>query len=151
MAQNGEVNFAPPVLTPAATAAAGALAAGASTSQVTALATSTQLAQVACPAFSAGAATLAMGTAKASECVVASSRTIAADSTLTLATTNAVQGFYLVTCKALALGHILTIANGGAGGGNLATFAASLTVPQSAVLYFDGTNFSYQGLVWVNP
>jgi hypothetical protein len=92
-----------------------------------------------------------MGTSKASECVVAAARTLAADSTLTLSTTDAVQGFYLVTCKALALGYVLTIANGGAGGGNLTTFAASLTVPKSAVLFFDGTNFSYQGIVWVNP
>lgn len=115
----------------------------------TKLTNETVLNSEACPAFSAGAATWTPGTNKAAECAIEATRTIGQLSTLTVSATNAIQGFYLVTCRALALGYILTIANGGPGGGNLATVPASMTVPRAIVLYFDGTNFSFDGYCWV--
>lgn len=131
--------------------AVAALAAGATPTQIASICAQPTLKQVACPAFTAGAATLAMGTAKASECVVESARALAQASTLTLSTTDAVQGFFYITVRALALGYVLTIANGGAGGGNLTTVPASMTVPRVLCLFFDGTNFFYDGMVWGNP
>ena len=131
--------------------AVAALAAGATPTQIANICAQPTLKQVACPAFIAGAASLAMGTAKASECVITSARTLAADSTLTLAATDAAQGLYYVTVRALSLGYVLTIANGGAGGGNLTTVPTSMTVPRTLCFFFDGTNFYYDGMVWVNP
>ena len=131
--------------------AVAALAAGATPAQIATICAQPTLKQVACPAFTAGAASLAMGTAKASECVVEASRALAQASALTLATTDAVQGFFYVTVMALSLGYVLTIANGGAGGGNLTTVPTSMTVPRTLCFFFDGTNFYYDGMVWVNP
>ena len=97
----------------------------------------------------AGAATIYPGNDKASEYTVEAARTLSQASTLTVDPTNAIQGFYLIVCRAPALGYVLTIANGGPLGGNIASFNNYLAVPRGAVLYFDGTNFSLDGYCWI--
>ena len=100
------------------------------------------------PAFAAGAASVAPGTDNAIRYVVEATRTLAQASAITLATTGApVVGNKLVLCKALALGYPLAVVNGGPLAGTVATIEASLTVPKGAMLWWDGTNYSFNGYV----
>jgi len=103
------------------------------------------------PAFVANAATIAPGTDKAAYYPIESTRTLAAASTLTLATTGSPPiGNYQIACHALALGYALTIANGGAAGGNLGSdFAASMTRAQIMHVWYDGTNWIFNGYAYI--
>jgi hypothetical protein len=102
------------------------------------------------PEFVAGAASIAPATDKASCYLIASTVTLSAPATLTIATTNTpLQGNYIIVCRALALGQTLSVANGGVGGGTLGTFPASMTVPRGLMVWFDGTNFIFNGYCWI--
>jgi hypothetical protein len=102
------------------------------------------------PAFSAGAASIAPGTDKASRYLIASTVTLDVPCTLTIATTNTpLQGNYIVICRALALGQVLSVSNGGTAGGTLGTFPASMTVPRGLMVWYDGTNFIFNGYCWI--
>lgn len=100
------------------------------------------------PTFSGGAATVAPGTDKAVRYVLPASATLTQASTLTLATTGSpVVGNKLIMCLALSLGYTLSIVNGGPLGGTLATIPASITRPRGVMLWFDGTNYTFNGYV----
>jgi hypothetical protein len=129
------------LVTPAARAAAEALAAGATPTRIGAICAAPIPAQVACPAFTAGDASLAMGTLKATECVVESTRTLSQASALTIPVTDMVAGqLYAVSCYALALGYALTVVSATV---TLATFDAALTKPKMHVFFFDGVALVY--------
>ena len=102
-------------------------------------------------AFTAGAASIAPGTDQASRYPIAAARTLSQASALTLATTNSpVVGNKLIACYALALGYVLSIVNGGPLANTLATFGATLPKPQGVVVYWDGTNYKFNGYVWLS-
>lgn len=104
------------------------------------------LATTAVPAFVANAASIAPGTDKSSEYTIEAARTLLAAATLTVATTNTpVQGNKYINCHALALGYAISIVNGGAAAGTIATFTASLTKGRGVALWFDGTNYFFNG------
>lgn len=106
------------------------------------------LATTAVPAFVANAATIAPGTDKSSEYTIESTRTLSAAATLTVSTANSPrQGNKYINCKALALGYAISIVNGGAAGGTIATIDASLTKGMGVALWFDGTNYFFNGYV----
>jgi hypothetical protein len=108
--------------------------------------------EVVLPAFSAGALMLSPGTDKTNVYVINEGRTEPADSTITLVTTESPRnGFYAVSCYALALGHTVSVANDGPAKGSLGTFTATLEKPLQVVAYFDGTNYIPQGYVWLKP
>jgi len=99
-------------------------------------------------AFPSNAASIAPGTDNAIRYVVPAGTTLAANSTLTLATTGSpVVGNKLVMCYALNLGDSISIVNGGPSAGTIATIPASLSAPLGAVIYFDGTNYSLTGYI----
>jgi len=117
------------------------------TTKITALSGAPVPTRVACPAFAEGAASIALASTKSTECVIEAARTLGAPSTLTLATTSMVAGeLYMVTCYALSLGQVLTVASAGI---TLATFAASLTVPKQHSFFFDGVVLFYDTSAWV--
>ena len=99
-------------------------------------------------AFTAGAASIAPGTDKASRYPIAAARTLSQASALTLATTGSpVVGNKIIACYALALGYVLSIVNGGPLANTLATFGATLPNPLGVVVYWDGTNYKFNGYV----
>jgi len=104
------------------------------------------------PAFVANAATIAPGTDKASRYPIEAARTLAAGAALTLSTADTpVIGNKLIACYALALGQTLSIVNGGPLANTLGTFEASLTKPRGLVVYWDGTNYRFNGYVELTP
>ena len=104
------------------------------------------------PAFVANAASIAPGTDLASAYAIESTRTVAAASALTLATTGLTSRAcdVFLTCKALALGYVVSVVNGGPAAGTISTFAASLTKPEVMKVWWDGTNFIFNGQDWEN-
>jgi hypothetical protein len=104
------------------------------------------LATSAVPAFVANVASIAPGTDNSSEYIIESARALAAAATLTIATTGTpVQGNKYINCHALTLGYVISIVNGGAAAGTIATFPASLTKGRGVALWFDGTNYFFNG------
>ncbi len=99
------------------------------------------------PAFVANAASIAPGTDKASYYPIEAARTLPAGAALTVATTGSPPvGNLQVACKARSLGFVMTVVNGGPAGGNLGSgFAASLTRACIMHLWFDGTNYIFNG------
>jgi hypothetical protein len=101
-------------------------------------------------AFTAGAASIAPGTDQVSRYPIAAARTLSQASALTLATTGTpVVGNKIIACYALSLGYPLSIVNGGPLANTLATFTATLTKPQGVIVYWDGTNYIFNGYVWI--
>ena len=99
-------------------------------------------------AFTAGAASIAPGTDNASRYPIAAARTLSQASALTLTTTGTpVVGNKIIACYALSLGYVLSIVNGGPLANTLGTFAATLTNPLGLVVYWDGTNYKFNGYV----
>jgi hypothetical protein len=99
-------------------------------------------------AFTAGAASIAPGTDKASRYPIAAARTLSQASALTLTTANSpVVGNKIIACYALSLGYVLSIVNGGPLANTLATFGATLPNPLGVVVYWDGTNYKFNGYV----
>lgn len=99
-------------------------------------------------AFTAGAASIAPGTDLCSRYPIAAGRTLSQASALTLATTGTpVVGNKLIVCYALALGYTLSIVNGGPLANTLGTFEATLTKARGLVVYWDGTNYKFNGYV----
>jgi hypothetical protein len=100
------------------------------------------------PAFVANAASVAPGTDVASAYLIESTRTLDAGAALTIATTGSPrQGNKYVVCNALALGFAISIVNGGTAAGTIATIPASLTKPLAVALWFDGTNYFFNGYI----
>ena len=100
--------------------------------------------------FTAGAASIAPGTDQVSRYPIAAARTLSQASALTLATTGTpVVGNKIIACYALALGYTLSIVNGGPLANTLATFGATLPKPQGVIVYWDGTNYIFNGYVWI--
>ena len=98
--------------------------------------------------FTAGAASIAPGTDHASRYPIAAARTLSQASALTLATTGSpVVGNKIIACYALSLGYVLSIVNGGPLANTLATFGATLPNPLGVVVYWDGTNYKFNGYV----
>jgi hypothetical protein len=103
------------------------------------------------PAFVANAASISPGTDKASYYPIESTRTLGAAGDLTVSTAGSPPvGNVQIACRALALGHAMTVKNGGPAGGNLGSgFAASLTRALIMHLWFDGTNYIFNGYDFV--
>jgi hypothetical protein len=100
------------------------------------------------PAFVANAATIAPGTDLASRYAIESARTLAAAAALTISTAGTpVVGNKIIACYALALGYVLSVVNGGPLANTLGAFPASLTKPRGIVVYWDGTNYKFNGYV----
>ena len=99
-------------------------------------------------AFTAGAASIAPGTDKASRYPIAAARTLSQASALALSTADfPVVGNKIIACYALSLGYVLSIVNGGPLANTLATFGATLPNPLGVVVYWDGTNYKFNGYV----
>ena len=104
------------------------------------------LATTAVPAFVANAASIAPGTDKSSEYTIEAARTLSNAATLTVSTANSPrQGNKYLNCHALALGYAISVVNGGAAAGTIATIDASLTKGVGVALWFDGTNYFFNG------
>jgi hypothetical protein len=56
-------------------------------------------------------------------------------------------GNKIIACYALSLGYVLSIVNGGPLANTLATLPASLTIPRGVLVYWDGTNYRFNGYV----
>ena len=98
--------------------------------------------------FTGGAASIAPGTDNASRYPIAAALTLSQASALTLATTGSpVVGNKIIACYALSLGYVLSIVNGGPLANTLATFGATLSAPLGVVVYWDGTNYKFNGYV----
>ena len=101
--------------------------------------------------FTAGAASIAPGTDQASRYPIAAARTLSQASALTLTTAGPpVVGNKIIACYALALGYVLSVVNGGPLANTLATFGSTLPKPQGVVVYWDGTNYKFNGYVWLS-
>ena len=105
------------------------------------------------PAFVANAASIAPGTDKAAVYPIESTRAVDDASALTVATTSlTARGCNIcISCTALSLGHVVSVVNGGPAAGTLGTFAASMTKAEFMWLWWDGTNFIFNGQDWGNP
>jgi hypothetical protein len=103
------------------------------------------------PAIVANAASIAPGTDKATAYSIPSTLTIPHAAAITLATTGLTSrgcDVFLI-CKSLTLGFIMSIVNGGPAGGTIGTFAASMTKSEVMRLWWDGTNFIFNGQDWI--
>ena len=103
------------------------------------------------PVIVANAASIAPGTDKANSYPIPSTLTIPAAAAITLATTGLTSRGcdVFLTCKALNLGFIMSIVNGGPAAGTVGTFAASLSKSEVMRLWWDGTNFIFNGQDWI--
>jgi len=103
------------------------------------------------PAFSSNASTIAPGTDLACYYPIPAATTVAATSAITISASPApAVGNYHIACEALALTHAINVTNGGPAGGNLGSgFAASLSRGLVMHIWFDGTNYIFNGYDYV--
>jgi hypothetical protein len=76
--------------------------------------------------------------------------TLTADHTITLGTTGSpVTGTLVNIIRKDLTAHTYAVINGGVGGGTLLTFASAPATAQAASFYFDGTNWTLIGFMYV--